>query len=276
MMRRKIVSIDEKKCNGCGLCIEGCHEGAIELIDGKAKLVSDEYCDGLGDCLPQCPTGAIEIIERESKEYDEEAVKKRMADKANEKSSSKPMPCGCPGTMAKKIERKTLNVANNNVVKKVSGADVGIPEGGFAINISGNSDALIRFASACSEGKQASWDYQVEGFEDNDIMTAVGAGPMVLCDSQKITSLENYKNEGFTESKILTNGGARSAIGVKADGNVVIVTTSAKVSELGGIMLSLGCVDAMNLDGGASSGLYSNGRFLTTPGRNLSNVLYFK
>lgn len=117
MMRRKIVSIDEKKCNGCGLCIEGCHEGAIELIDGKAKLVSDEYCDGLGDCLPQCPTGAIEIIERESKEYDEEAVKKRMADKANEKSSSKPMPCGCPGTMAKKIERKTLNVANNNVVK---------------------------------------------------------------------------------------------------------------------------------------------------------------
>ena len=172
-----------------------------------------------------------------------------------------------------------INIAvdsNNNVIKKVSGGDIGIPEGGFAINISGNSDALIRFASACSEGNQVSWDYQVEGFEDNDIMTAVGAGPMVLYNSQKITSLENYKNEGFTESKILTNGGARSAIGVKADGNVVIVTTSAKVSELGAIMLSLGCVDAMNLDGGASSGLYSNGKFLTTPGRNLSNVLYFK
>lgn len=166
--------------------------------------------------------------------------------------------------------------ANNTVVKKVSGEDVGIPAGGFAINVSSNSDALLRFASACEVGKQVSWDYQVEGFEDNDIMTAVGAGPMVLSNSQKITNLENYKNEGFTESKILTNGGARSAIGVKADGNVVIITTSAKVSELGGIMLSLGCVDAMNLDGGASSGLYSNGTFLTTPGRNLSNVLYFK
>ncbi len=172
-----------------------------------------------------------------------------------------------------------INIAvdsNNIVVKKVSGENVGIPAGGFAINISGNSDSLLRFASACEVGKQVSWDYQVEGFEDNDIMTAVGAGPMVLSDSQKITSLENYKNEGFTEAKILTNAGARSAIGVKADGNVVIITTSAKVSELGGIMLSLGCRDAMNLDGGASSGLYSNGKFLTSPGRNLSNVLYFK
>lgn len=175
--------------------------------------------------------------------------------------------------------KKGINIAvdsNNIVVKKVSGENVGIPSGGFTINISGNSDSLLRFASACEVGKQVSWDYQVEGFEDNDIMIAVGAGPMVPSDSQKITSLENYKNEGFTESKILTNSGSRSAIGVKSDGNVVIITTSAKVSELGGIMLSLGCVDAMNLDGGASSGLYSNGKFLTTPGRNLSNILYFK
>lgn len=78
-MIRKIVNIDKEKCNGCGLCVTACHEGAIELIDGRAVLISDEYCDGLGDCLPECPTGAIKIVEREAAEYNEELVEKRMA-----------------------------------------------------------------------------------------------------------------------------------------------------------------------------------------------------
>ncbi|WP_341876400.1 ATP-binding protein [Defluviitalea saccharophila] len=106
-MIRKIITIDEEKCNGCGLCVDACHEGAIELIDGKAKLISDEYCDGFGDCLPQCPTNAITIIERESQPYNEELVKQKMAErKAKANPDSNPMPCGCPGTMAKAIERK--------------------------------------------------------------------------------------------------------------------------------------------------------------------------
>ncbi|MBR6267224.1 MAG: 4Fe-4S binding protein, partial [Selenomonadaceae bacterium] len=80
-MIRKIIHIDEEKCNGCGLCASACHEGAIDIIDGKAKLIRENFCDGFGDCLPGCPTGAISFEEREAPEYDESAVKRTQEEK---------------------------------------------------------------------------------------------------------------------------------------------------------------------------------------------------
>ena len=98
-MIRKIIKINRDKCNGCGACAAACHEGAIEMIDGKAVLTREDYCDGLGDCLPACPTDAISFEEREAPAYNEAAV---LAAKAQK---SAPLPCGCPGTHAKAIHR---------------------------------------------------------------------------------------------------------------------------------------------------------------------------
>ncbi|MGL5255551.1 MAG: ATP-binding protein [Proteocatella sp.] len=107
-MLRQIIKIDEDKCVGCGLCAKACHEGAIGIVNGKAKLLSDDYCDGLGNCLPVCPTNAISFEQRDAEQYNKEVAPKRVA--AKEGLSQKPS--GCPGSMARELNRN--NSAENN------------------------------------------------------------------------------------------------------------------------------------------------------------------
>lgn len=115
-MIRRIIQIDEEKCNGCGACAKACHEGAISMVNGKAKLMRDDYCDGLGDCLPNCPVDAIHFVEREAAAYDAEAVKQNMLKKQQEEAVKqnaeegpkvpvKPFAGGCPGTRMRMMNR---------------------------------------------------------------------------------------------------------------------------------------------------------------------------
>lgn len=114
-MIRQIIRIDEEKCNGCGLCVTACHEGAIEIIDGKAKLVRENFCDGYGDCLPGCPTGAITFEEREAPAYDEEAVNRAKQAVIHSQG-------GCPGSRMRQMDREKARAATQSSMKKVSAA----------------------------------------------------------------------------------------------------------------------------------------------------------
>lgn len=102
-MKRKIIKIDEEKCNGCGACANACHEGAIEMVNGKAKLTREDYCDGLGDCLPACPTNAITFEEREAPAYDEAAVMAAKAKKSQQQGGAAPIHAGCPGMQMRQM-----------------------------------------------------------------------------------------------------------------------------------------------------------------------------
>lgn len=114
VLERDIIHIDEEKCNGCGLCITGCHEGALAMIDGKAKLISEAYCDGLGACLPACPTGAITVRKRKAEAFTMPApgspadleIKQQEAERAMRQAAA-PRFSGCPGSQARTMNRST-------------------------------------------------------------------------------------------------------------------------------------------------------------------------
>ena len=181
-MIRRIITIDEEKCNGCGLCADACHEGAIGIVDGKAKLLREDYCDGLGDCLPACPMNAISFEEREAPAYNEAAV--LAAKKAKEAA----LPCGCPGSACQSIQHSA------------PAADVYVPSRltNFPVQIKllppnapyfDGADLLI--AADCTAYSYGNFHHDFM----KDKVTLIGCPKLDMVDySEKLTEVFKYNN----------------------------------------------------------------------------------
>ena len=227
-MIRKIIQIDEEKCNGCGACAAACHEGAIGMVAGKARLLRDDYCDGLGNCLPVCPTGAITFIEREAAAYDEAAVL------ANKVKKEAPLPCGCPGSQARTIKRGTSVCAGEDRPSQLSQWPVQIQLVPSNAPYFANADLLV--AADCTA-------YAYAGFHERFIrghVTLVGCPKLDNVNyAQKLTQiLQNNSISSITavRMEVPCCGGLIHAIrtaieqsGCGASLRVVTISTSGQI-----------------------------------------------
>ena len=232
-MLRKIIKIDEEKCNGCGACAAACHEGAIEMIDGKAKLTREDYCDGLGDCLPACPTNAITFEEREAPAYDEDAVRQAKMKKFGVK-----LPCGCPGTQSKTINRQasTENARTANVTSRLLQWPCQIKL--VPINAPYFENANLLIAADCTA-------YAYGNFHDDFIrnhITLIGCPKLDEGDyAEKLTQIianNNIKSVKVVRMEVPCCGGIENAVkrALQASGKfipwqVVTISTDGKIIE---------------------------------------------
>lgn len=232
-MIRKIIKINEEKCSGCGACAAACHEGAISMVDGKAKLLREDYCDGLGDCLPACPTNAITFEEREAPAYNEATV---LAAKA--KKASETLPCGCPGTQSKFIKRtETASVSDNLIsVSRLSQWPVQIKL--VPVNAPYFHGADLLIAADCTAYAYGRFH---EDFIQNRI-TLIGCPKLDECDyAEKLTEIimnNNIKSLTIVRMEVPCCSGIENAAkrALQASGKlipwqVVIISTDGKIMD---------------------------------------------
>ncbi|MBQ9993084.1 MAG: 4Fe-4S binding protein [Clostridia bacterium] len=232
-MLRKIIKIDEEKCNGCGACAAACHEGAIEMISGKAKLTREDYCDGLGDCLPACPTNAITFEEREAPAYNEAAVMQAKAKKA-----AGPLPCGCPGTLSKSIKREAAapSAKASSVSSQLSQWPCQIKL--IPVNAPYFEDANLLIAADCTAFAYGNFH---NDFIRNHI-TLIGCPKLDEGDyAEKLTQIianNNIKSVKIVRMEVPCCGGIENAVkrALQASGKfipwqVVTITTDGKILE---------------------------------------------
>lgn len=238
-MIRKIIKIDEEKCNGCGACATACHEGAIDIVNGKAKLMREHYCDGLGDCLPSCPMNAITFEEREAPAYDEAAVLAAKAAKESAVSKAhNPLPCGCPGSQAKAIVRNenTCDVTQAQISSQLRQWPVQIKLVPTQAPYYENANLLV--AADCSAYTYGNFHNE---FIRNSI-TLIGCPKLDEGDyTQKLTEIiknNNIKSVTVTRMEVPCCGGIENAVksALQASGKfipwrVVIISTDGQILQ---------------------------------------------